>query len=220
MRTLEWMLVLALGAGGAGRDAHVPSVGERDDRLVAGPVDSNVDIAAPDTKTSRLEASEAVRQERIERDRGSVGRDLEPEDGADAQERARGGPRLRAAGDRIRERRRGGGARFAAEELRETMVREALRGVDERGDRRRRGLAGPVAGHARGGDRGVVRPDAAVVVAQRIEVRRAGAPRADAPAAHEIRRLKPPRRPRAVLERCDARPEHMTGIRGDVLDTP
>jgi len=75
----------------------------------------HIDRACADAKAVRLETIDAIWKQRVERDGGAVGRDLEAQHRSHAEERRSRRPRLRTARDRVCMRLFAGLARMAAE---------------------------------------------------------------------------------------------------------
>src|SRR3989442_12760426 len=80
-------------------------------------VEADIDHAGADAKTRRLEPIDAVRKQRIERDRSPIGSDRETEHRAYAKEGRGGRPSLRNARDGIRRGRDAGASGLTTEEL-------------------------------------------------------------------------------------------------------
>src|SRR5204862_5568903 len=107
---------------------------------------------------------------------------------------------------------------LTAEELGDAPIRKGLRRRNHLCDRPRRTGLVAVARHPRRGERGVVRPDRAVLVTHRVVMLRPRAPRAYAPAAREVGLAEAARGGAAVRVRCGAGPEPVPGVRNDVGD--
>ena len=138
----------------------------------------------------------SLRTARRSSSRGSVGRSMRTSraNGIDRQAKARlqhhehgaGGPRLRQARDRIRDRRLAGTARKAAMEL--GHAHAEVRGRTEHLVEPVRGaFLVAVARESCGADRGIVRPHRPVVIRHRVEVRLVATQRSDAEARVERR---------------------------------
>src|SRR6184192_3707363 len=179
-------------------------------------LEADVDYASADVKTRRLEAIDAVGKQRVERDSAAVESDRETEHRANAEERRGGRPRQRNTGNGIRRGCDARAPRLTAEELGDPPVGKGLGRRDHLRDRPRGARLVAVARHPGRGERGVVRPDRAVLVAHRVVVLGARAPRADAPAAREVGLAETACGRASMRGRCGAGPEHMPGVGDNV----
>ena len=139
----------------------------------------------------------------------------QPEHRLEEQERGARGPGLRRAGDRIRDRHRGLLAVEPAEQLRQPELAEVLGRLEDLADEPVRLVLEAVALQPGGGQRRVVRPDGARVVAERVVARLALGVGPDPPAREHRRAEQPVGDVASPGLGDDPAPQALAGVRPD-----
>src|SRR6188508_1162831 len=179
-------------------------------------VEQQVDRRITDAQVRQRDLAEPVGQVRMQQlELVPVGMGAEPEHGLEEQERGPGGPGLRRAGDRIRDRRRGVSPVEATEELRQSVVGEALGRLHHLTDEPVRRVVEAVPLESRGDQRRVMWPDGPGVVTDRVVAGLIGREGPHSPAGEHLGPKHPLDHVPGTVGCHDPGPEALARVAGD-----